>query len=512
MRQLIVAVIGVLLGLLVVQPAHAVIDGTDSTKHYAIIAPLFLGTQGAGGSQSFIRLFNGKVTGSSTFTVTVVGEPSGRVMGNALTIPVPKLSSIQYSIQEITSFASSGSFTAGDTNYALYIQNSDAEAGYQHAVYDWSNNYFENASNCTSTINEQMLALHNALVIPSVHTSKAGGGNFPSTIIVHNYGPVAANYELDIYHAGDHVQGSANTFISNSGKHTCGYQTGSIAANASRAFTFQTNIETTTDCAIDSDQTYANIVVTNLSGGPPNATVQHNIRVSAFNGVSNFSAVCAVNKVANQQVTATTKFQGSISGLNGQSGTFSVTVPISASASASASTGSPAPNVATHSSIAKAQAIAVAGSLVLSGSTIPLTGTYDASNNALIVSGGGFTFTGTVAGGTYFGNYTGPNNASGGFTALNGTQNTVTAYCGTWRDADSGQLNVTIAGNVLLGVAYGEQTTLLLGQVTGSSFSGQTGSGSVSFSGTIQGQTLNATYINEENVPGTFTATACAVP
>jgi hypothetical protein len=488
--------------------AQAVIDGTDSTKHYAIIAPLFLGTQSAGGSQSFIRLFNGKVTGSSTFTVTVVGEPSGRVMGNALTIPVPKLSSIQYSIQEITSFASAGSFTAGDSNYALYIQNSDSEAGYQHAVYDWSNNYFENASNCTSTVNEQMLALHNALVIPSVHTSKAGGGNFPSTIVVHNYGPVAANYELDIYNAGDHNPGSANTFISNAGKHTCGYQTGSIAANASRSFNFQTNIETTSDCQIDSDQTYANIVLTNLSGGPPNATVQHNIRVSAFNGVSNFSAVCAINKIANPQITSTTKFQGAVVGANGQSGTFAVTVPITASASA----GSPAPSVAAHRAVEKAQAIAASGSLVLTTGAITLTGTYDPSTNALIVSGGGYTFTGTVAGGTYFGNYTGPNNVSGGFSALNGTQNTVTAYCGSFQDAESGAVNIVIAGNVLLGVAYGEQTSILLGQVTGSTFTGQTNNSAVTFSGTIQGQSLNASYINEENVPGTFTGTACAVP
>jgi hypothetical protein len=486
MRQFLVAV-GLLFGLLSGSGARA-LDGTDATKHYAVITPLFLGTQSAGGSQSFIRLFNGKVTGSSTFTVTVVGQPSGRVMGNALTLPVPKASSIQYSIQEITSFASAGSFTNGDSNYALYVQNSDNEAGFQHAVYDWSNNYFENASNCTSTINEQMLALHNALVIPSVHTSKAGGGNFPSTIVVHNYGPVAANYELDIYHAGDHTAGVANTFIANSGKHTCGFQTGSIASNGSRSFNFQTGIETTTgECKIDSDQTYANIVLTNLNGGPPNATVQHNIRVSAFNGVSNFSAVCAINKVANAQITATSKFQGVIAGTNSQSGTFAVTV-----------TGTTA-----------------AGSLIVGGTTSALTGTYNAATNGLTVSGGGFTFTGAVAGSTYNGQYTGTNSNTGAFSSLNSTLSAVTAYCGTFTvpGAGTGLTNVVIAANgTMAGAAIAEDGVALTGQVTGTSLAGFTASGDATFTGTVvPGQSVSGT-VSADIGNGTFTTNVCAVP
>ncbi len=49
-------------------------------------------------------------------------------------------------------------------------------------------------------------------------------------------------------------------------------------------------------------------------------------------------------------------------------------------------------------------------------------------------SAAGYTFTGIVTGGTFSRSYTGPGSTSGGFSAISGTTETLTAYCDfQWR-------------------------------------------------------------------------------
>jgi hypothetical protein len=171
------------------------IDAT--TSNYAVIAPVFIGTSQTNSPQSFIRFFSGGGTAGTTsnFVVSVVGVPSGQVYGGTTTIRIPPLAMVQYSIQEILSLVSAGALTGGDTGYAVYLQNSNASAGYQHDAYNWADGLFENMSSCTAWMNEQMLSLYNTLVVTGVQTSKQ---TYPSTVVIHNYSNQSANYNLAV--------------------------------------------------------------------------------------------------------------------------------------------------------------------------------------------------------------------------------------------------------------------------------------------------------------------------
>src|SRR4051812_41276615 len=61
-------------------------------SQYAVIAPVY---DGSGGSQSFIRLFNGNATTTTTYSITVVNASNGITLGSA-SIQVPAHASLQY--------------------------------------------------------------------------------------------------------------------------------------------------------------------------------------------------------------------------------------------------------------------------------------------------------------------------------------------------------------------------------------------------------------------------------
>ncbi len=74
----------------------------------------------------------------------------------------------------------------------------------------------------------------------------------------------------------------------------------------------------------------------------------------------------------------------------------------------------------------------VSGSITIDGgSTITLSGTFNTSNDSLIVSGGGYTFRGKLSGTGITGTYSGPS-GSGGFTVKSSTNNSVKVFCGTY--------------------------------------------------------------------------------
>src|SRR5262249_36103662 len=124
---------------------------------YAVIAPIYTGA-----TSSFIRLFNG-MNASSTFSISVVGSPSGRVMGTT-TYSVPSNASPQYPIADIISKAGAGSLTNGDTSYALYLQDPDSTAGYQHVTFNGNNSFFENNSICANLLSPTVVSISNAQV------------------------------------------------------------------------------------------------------------------------------------------------------------------------------------------------------------------------------------------------------------------------------------------------------------------------------------------------------------
>ncbi|MEQ9565812.1 MAG: hypothetical protein RLN85_08380, partial [Pseudomonadales bacterium] len=77
---------------------------------YAVIAPIF---DGVSGTLSFVRLINGGAA-TSTFSVTVVGSPSGTAYGTA-NISVPTRASPQFSLPDIIAQAGVSGLSGGDT-------------------------------------------------------------------------------------------------------------------------------------------------------------------------------------------------------------------------------------------------------------------------------------------------------------------------------------------------------------------------------------------------------------
>lgn len=276
------------------------IDAT--TGNYAVIAPTFYTTTSSG-PQSYFRFFNGAggagSTTTSTFRITLVGNKTGNVYGSSFNIAIPHLASPQYSINDLVTLAGStlGAFGgSGDTGYAVYISNADSEAGYMHAVYDWTSKLFENMSMCNTEINAQMTALHNEVVLTNVHTSKVGSGTYPSTIRIHNYYNVPITYTITVFDAGANLTSSLAP-ASNAGTQICQLTGNTVAANTTMTLPVST-IESNSACSAISSATHINVVVADQSGGAPNAMPTDTIFVADYSGSTSMSMTCAVNPVS----------------------------------------------------------------------------------------------------------------------------------------------------------------------------------------------------------------------
>jgi hypothetical protein len=266
-----------------------------------VIAPTFFTTTGTS-PHSYFRFFNGAgaagSTTTSTFRITIVGDKTGNVYGAPFNIAIPHMASPQYSINDLVTLAGSvlGNLTGGDTGYSVYVSNADSEAGVMHAVYDWGSHLFENMSMCNTEINAQMTALHNEVVLTNVHTSKVGGGAYPSTIRLHNYYDVPITYTITVFDAGANLTPSL-TPASDAGTLICKLPGNTVAANTTLTIPMM-NIEGNPACGAISAATHVNVVIADQSGGTPNAVVTDTIYVADYNGNANMSMTCAVNPVS----------------------------------------------------------------------------------------------------------------------------------------------------------------------------------------------------------------------
>jgi hypothetical protein len=279
-----------------------------TTNNYAVIAPTFYNQAlDFKTPHSFIRFYNGAgLAGSTTtsrFSITIVGDKSGAAYGSSFNLDIPHMASIQYGIHELVSRAgvTPGTFNGGDTGYVVYVQNSDKEAGFQHAVYDGNSNLFENMSMCNTNINQQMSTLHNELVLTNIHTSVGPnkiGQKYPSTIRVHNYYNTPINYTLTVFNAG--VQNSNGTIPANAGTQICKIAGNMVAANTTMTIPV-TSIEGNAACSSITSADYLNVVISDASGGAPNAVVGQTIAVLDFQGNNtSMTPTCAVNAVSTQ--------------------------------------------------------------------------------------------------------------------------------------------------------------------------------------------------------------------
>jgi hypothetical protein len=452
----------------------------------AVIGPTF---NGSDGNTSYIR-FPNVGTAASTYTVTVVGSPSGRTYGST-TYTVPAGASPQYSLSQITAQAGAAALSGGDDSYALYLQDSDQYAGYQHVIYNGGNGFFENVSTCAT-----LLTPAAGGVLTNVHTSNLTA--YPSQIRIHNYGTQSATYRVTV---SDAVTGAA-----------IGTADVSVAANASATYQ-ESYFEQQLHWTPTSSQLHANFSIAPVGTSAFTAVLGSTIFNQQFSAYVSMSEICAINARSITTATggtASAKFEGTIAG-SGQTGTVSVNV-LATSASA--------PAGVERTAVERPRAVSQAtGTFKAAGaSDVALSGTYDAASGSLTLAGGGLSLAGTASGETLSGTFTNADGTTGGFSALNSTQNAVTNYCGTYTPGDdAGVFNLTVsASGKLSGVTSGTgsgSAVTLAGQVTGSSVSGVS-SESVAFSGTIDGAAISGTYISTNGHPGTFSGSSsgCTTP
>jgi hypothetical protein len=244
---------------------------------YAVVAPTY---NGAGGTLSYLRLFNG-ANAPSNFSITVVGSPSGTTYGTA-NIQVGRSASPQYTLTQILQNANAAALNGGDTSYALYIQNPDAATGYQHVTYNSNNGFFENVSVCGSLLNQSVGTISSSAVLTNVHTSRIAG--YPAQIEIHNYWNAPVTYRVTLI---DSTTGAVVGTPVN-------VQT---APNASYSMPF-TFFEQQSGWAPSASQFHANIVVTDPAGGPPYNVLGQSIVNSVLSANVNMSTACSVNKPA----------------------------------------------------------------------------------------------------------------------------------------------------------------------------------------------------------------------
>jgi hypothetical protein len=284
---------------------------------YGIIAPLYRYAD----PLSLIRLVNGGLT-PTTFSITVVGVPSGNNLGTAQ-IFVPGAASLQKSISEILT-AANATPGVSDTTYSFYIQSAAQLAGYQHIIFSNSSGFLENVSVCKYNLNQSFSATAYAEGVINVHTSVLAGGTFPSQIELHNYASTTQTYILNVYES---VTGALK-----------GRASINAAANSTYLLPF-TDIQQAIGWNPTATEIHANVSLSTTTGTTaPQASIGHTIvNTRQTNTVLNMTNVCAVNAppaitvpgpTVTNTVTVATSLTSSINGtFNGWTGStlFSLT-------------------------------------------------------------------------------------------------------------------------------------------------------------------------------------------
>jgi len=155
--------------------------------------------------------------------------------------------------------------------------------------------------------------------------------------------------------------------------------------------------------------------------------------------------------------TGSTEFTGTFANA-AEGGQLSITIPLA--------TGDLAP--ARLAGSALAHDVAVTGALYSDvGDTIGLSGTYNEEANSLVLTGGGYTLTGTYDAASspqgIAGSYTGGNGA-GIFGCAVGGSSSVLVLCGTLTDLGltySERWNMIVAGNAVAGLAVMEDGEII---------------------------------------------------
>lgn len=223
---------------------------------------------------------------------------------------------------------------------------------------------------------------------------------------------------------------------------------------------------------------------------------------------------CSTNPIAPTGSGGPTTFVGTFAGSGGQNGTLEITVQAPLAASVEDS-GAPTVVINFGPLVLRAVAATLSVSATLSfvgGGSVALVGTYDDVTRAVVVSGGGYTFEGTLSTDvtSLSGGFTGP--TSGSFFTLTTDSGGVTTYCGTYSGDDSGVWNIAIisATGQVSGTWADDlgDAGLIAGQLTGTSLAvTDPDEPGVSASGTLQGNSLSGTWLDVSEPGQTYSGT-----
>ena len=222
----------------------------------------------------------------------------------------------------------------------------------------------------------------------------------------------------------------------------------------------------------------------------------------------------STNPIAPTGSGASTIFVGTFAGSEGQNGTLEITIQASLAASVEDS-GAPTIVINFGPLVLRAVAATLSVSSTLSfvgGGSAELVGTYDDVTGAVMVSGGGYTFEGMLSADltALSGDFTG--STSGSFFTLTTSSGGVTTYCGTYSGDDSGVWNIAIiSATGQVSGTYADDlgdAGLIAGQLTGTSLAvTDPDEPGVSASGTLQGNSLNGTWLDESEPCQTYSGT-----
>ena len=215
---------------------------------------------------------------------------------------------------------------------------------------------------------------------------------------------------------------------------------------------------------------------------------------------------CAGKSATAPTPPGTATYEGVFAGGKGENGVLTITVPAATSAPALSHT-------TTRASLGVASSpFDVTGTLAfVGGGSVNLTGTFDGSTGALSLTGGAYTFTGSLVQGVLGGTYVGPS-GSGSFSTLTSSSNSVRVFCGTYSGVDPGTgfhfngiwnvalVNTSFAGAgvslsddpdpvfTLRGTLHGNAVTLTASKAHGASMTEQ---------GTLSGNSISGGGDNE---------------
>jgi len=269
------------------EPREAERPQAVNGQNYTVIAPLYLGGGPDGGNTSYIRFYNRELT-TSVFNVNVVAYTSSStnsqstVLGTAR-VTVASNASPQYSIGEIQSAAfGSSTLPPGYLGASLYVTNVDDQVGYQHVVYNANSRFFENVTLCADeSMSDGSSQPYMGSAI-NVHTWSYYMYDYPSSLVIHNYGSTNGFYEI-------YLQDSRN------GQYAAYYPV-TLLANTTYVIPLR-SIQQAAGWSPFDVQSHVNVQVFRTVGGQvqlTNAVIGQMIYNQALQAYINMSQICTV--------------------------------------------------------------------------------------------------------------------------------------------------------------------------------------------------------------------------